>query len=51
MWGAGRLTGAQSVSGAQSKSLGQLTLKENDTAASIGSKPAGASLIAAEVTS
>ena len=51
MCGAGRLSGAHSSSGAQSKSLGQFTLNENDTAASIGSNPGGASLTAADVTS
>ena len=41
MCGAGRLSGGHSSSGAQSKSLGQFTLNENDTAASIGSNPGG----------
>ena len=32
MYGAGRLGSGHSVAGAQSKSLGQFTLKENETA-------------------
>ena len=51
MYGVGTLGSGHLAAGAQSKSLGQFTLNENDTAPSIGSKPGGTSLTDGDVTS